>query len=99
MSDVHVSRQGILGRLGDLLIIQKHGAQGEHIDPDLHAPPDIGAWGPDQRNAWFSDEMKVLRECVCSGDDTPRHSVLKELAEFHHETIEAAYQKCIDWEK
>jgi len=99
MSEMQETKSGILDRLASLLIIQKQGAQGEHIDPDLHPPPDIASWGPDQRNAWFSDEMKLLRDCVVFDGETPRLSILRELAEYHGESVEEAYQKCIDWEK
>ena len=99
MTEVQENRHGLLKRVAHLLLIQKQGAQGEHIDPQLQPPPDAGAWGADQRDAWFSDEMKVLRDCVSLGGDGPRQSILKELAAFHHESVEQAYQKCLDWEK
>jgi 2-polyprenyl-3-methyl-5-hydroxy-6-metoxy-1,4-benzoquinol methylase len=43
--------------------------------------------------------MQVLRDCVCLDGKPPREAILSELAEFHHETVEESYQKCIDWEK
>jgi len=99
MNGVRESPQGILDKLAHLLVVQKQGGQGEHIDPELHSPSDMSAWGEDQRSAWFSDEMKVLRDCVCFGAKGPRQSILEELAEFHRESIEDAYRKCIEWEK
>lgn len=99
MSEVQESRSGILDKLGHLLIIQKQGAQGRHIDPDVDPAPDMTYWSPEQRDAWVSDEMKVLRECVSPAGQSPRQAILAELAEFHGETPDTAYQKCIDWEK
>lgn len=99
MSEVQQGRPGILERLAHLLIAQRQGAQGTHIDPDADPAPDMASWSPDQQNAWFSDEMKVLRDCVCFDGDTPRRSILSELAEYHGESVEESYRKCIDWEQ
>lgn len=85
--------------LAQKLLIRRQGAQGQHIDPDIEPTATPEHWGADQRDAWFSDEMTKLRDCVCFAGNNPRNSILAELAEYHGESVEESYQKCIDWEK
>ena len=97
MSETQDRAHGLLETLTKLVLVQRQGAQGQHIDPDI-SPPTPAYWRAEQTEAWFSDDMNILRECVCGSASDPRHSVLSELAEYHNETIEESYRKCIDWE-
>lgn len=98
MSATQERTRGILETAAKLLLVPRQGAQGQHPDPDLLPAPRPTEWGPEQRDAWFSEEMKILRECVCFAGRSPRDSVLTELAEYHNESIEESYRKCIAWE-
>lgn len=92
------SPRGILETLAKLLLAPRPTGQGRHPDPDREPAPAPADWDADRRDAWFSDEMKSLRECVCSTGKSPRDSVLSELAEYHGEGADESYRKCIDWE-
>ncbi len=98
MNGTQERQRGILQTLGALLLAPRYGGQGRHLDPDDELPPDPTNWSAEQRDAWFSADMKVLRECVCFRGKTPRDSVLDELAEYHGESVEESYRKCIEWE-
>lgn len=98
MSESQEGARGILETLAKLVLVRRQGGQGQHVDPDREPPPATAYWGADQTDAWFSDEMKFLRECVCLADENPRDAILSELAEYHHESVEESYRKCIDWE-
>jgi 2-polyprenyl-3-methyl-5-hydroxy-6-metoxy-1,4-benzoquinol methylase len=93
----HRSR-GYLARVADLLIRPLQKRQGLHIDPELVPFPDPDTWAVDQRDAFFNGNMKRLRDCIELGADC-RSSILAELAEFHSESVESAYRKCINWEQ
>ena len=93
----HRSR-GYLARVADLLIRPLQKRQGLHIDPELVPFPDPDTWAVDQRDAFFNGNMKRLRDCIELGADC-RSSILAELAEFHSESVESAYNKCINWEQ
>lgn len=99
MSELLERKRSVLETLAQKLIVNRQGAQGRHIDPETEPAPNVEYWSVDQRDAWFSDDMTNLRDCVCFAGNNPRESVLRELAEFHNETVEESYQKCIDWEK
>jgi 2-polyprenyl-3-methyl-5-hydroxy-6-metoxy-1,4-benzoquinol methylase len=81
-----------------LLLIPRLMEQGQHIDPDDAPRPDPAGWSEDQKSAWHSPEMATLRECVCDQGKNSRDSVLGELAEYHRETVEESYRKCVEWE-
>lgn len=98
MTETQDRTRGILETLTKLLLVPRQGAQGQHPDPDMAPAPTPADWGADQTDAWFSDDMKILRECVCHAGKTPRDSILTELAEYHQESVEESYRKCIDWE-
>ncbi|CCD99476.1 class I SAM-dependent methyltransferase [Bradyrhizobium sp. STM 3809] len=87
-----------LARLADLVIRPLQTKQGAHIDPELAPPPDPDTWSADQRDAYFDGNMKRLRDCIAADSDC-RSAILAELAEYHSETVETAYNKCINWEQ
>jgi 2-polyprenyl-3-methyl-5-hydroxy-6-metoxy-1,4-benzoquinol methylase len=87
-----------LERIADLLIRPRMKSQGLHIDPELVPAPDPDMWEADQRNAFVDGKMQRLRDCIALDADCKR-SVLMELAEFHSESLESAYYKCIHWEQ
>jgi 2-polyprenyl-3-methyl-5-hydroxy-6-metoxy-1,4-benzoquinol methylase len=89
---------GIFERLASLLIRSRRKSQGLHIDPDLEPKPDPNTWHLDQREAFADPRMQRLRGCIELNSDC-RPSILAELAEFHSESSEAAYDKCIHWEE
>lgn len=90
-------RPGFLERMASLLIRSRKKSQGLHIDPELAPSPDPNTWHVDQREAFADARMQRLRDCIASNADC-RSSVLAELAEFHSESVESAYHKCIHWE-
>jgi SAM-dependent methyltransferase len=90
--------RGYIGRIADLLIQPRKKSQGLHIDPELVPAPDPETWGADQRDAFADNKMQRLRDCIVLNADC-RSSVLAELAEFHSESLESAYHKCIHWEQ
>jgi SAM-dependent methyltransferase len=98
MSEAQERTRGILEKAAKLLLVPRQGAQGQHTDPDLVPAPRPEAWGADQKDAWFSDEMRILRECVCLSGAGPRDSLLGELAAFYKESVSDSYRKCICWE-
>ena len=51
-------------RLRTAFIIPQQSAQGLHLDPLEHAPPNPQNWTEHQRAAWFSSEMDLFRDCV-----------------------------------
>jgi 2-polyprenyl-3-methyl-5-hydroxy-6-metoxy-1,4-benzoquinol methylase len=87
-----------LERIGALLIRSRKKSQGLHIDPELVPAPDPNTWHVDQRNAFADPRIQRLRDCIALNADC-RSSVLAELAEFHAESPETAYHKCIHWEE
>jgi 2-polyprenyl-3-methyl-5-hydroxy-6-metoxy-1,4-benzoquinol methylase len=90
--------RGYLAWIADLLIRPLKKRQGLHVDPELTPTPDPKTWVADQRDAFFDGKMQRLRECI-ELQASCRSSVLAELAEFHSESVESAYNKCINWEK
>jgi len=90
--------RGYLARIADLLIRPLQKRQGLHIDPELAPFPDPDTWSADQRDAFLNGNMQRLRDCIELGADC-RSSILAELAEFHSESVESAYGKCINWEQ
>jgi 2-polyprenyl-3-methyl-5-hydroxy-6-metoxy-1,4-benzoquinol methylase len=90
--------RGYLARVSDLVIRPLKKRQGLHIDPELEPTPDPDTWVADQRDAYLHGNMQRLRECIELGANC-RASILAELAEFHSESVETAYQKCINWEQ
>ena len=90
--------QGYVARVADLLIRPLYKRQGSHIDPEFVPFPDPDTWVADQRDAFFNGNMKRLRDCIELGADC-RSSILAELADFHSESVESAYNKCINWEQ
>jgi SAM-dependent methyltransferase len=88
---------GYLERIGALLLRSRQKSQGLHIDPAVAPSPDPGSWHVDQREAFSDPRIERLRGCIELNADC-RSSVLAELAEFHSESPELAYHKCIHWE-
>src|SRR5947209_7214324 len=95
---INQRNRGYLARIADLLIRPLKERQGLHIDPELTPTPDPATWVADQRDAFVDPNMQRLRDCIELGADC-RSSVLAELAEFHSESVESAYKKCINWEQ
>lgn len=96
--DSHEDPRGILATLAKVLLTPRVTAQGRHPDPEAEPVPKPADWSAERQEAWFSNEMKVLRECLCFAGKNPRDSVLAELAEYHGESVAESYAKCIDWE-
>jgi 2-polyprenyl-3-methyl-5-hydroxy-6-metoxy-1,4-benzoquinol methylase len=90
--------RGYLERIADLLIRPRKKSQALHIDPEVVPAPDPDTWEVDQRDAFADSKMQRLRDCIALKADC-RSSVLAELAEFHSESLESTYQKCIHWEQ
>lgn len=90
-------KSGYLERIAALLVRSRKTSQGLHIDPELVPAPDPNTWDADQRDAFADARMQRLRDCIALNADC-RSSVLTELAEFHSESLESAYHKCINWE-
>jgi hypothetical protein len=99
MSEAREGKRGIVETLGALLLTPRQSLQGRHVDPADAPTPNPMTWGADQRDAWFSAEMATLQECICFQGKNSRDSVLAELAEYHGESVEESYCKCIEWEK
>ncbi|MGJ4998239.1 class I SAM-dependent methyltransferase [Bradyrhizobium sp. HKCCYLS3077] len=91
-------QNGACARLAGLLIQPLQTSQGQHIDPVLAPAPDPDTWSADQRDAYLNGNIKRLRDCIATDSDC-RSAILAELAEFHSEAVEAAYDKCINWEQ
>jgi SAM-dependent methyltransferase len=90
--------RGYLARIADLVIQPLQKRQGLHIDPEHLPTPDPDTWVADQRDAYLHGNMQRLRDCIELGANC-RSSILVELAEFHSESVETAYNKCINWEQ
>jgi hypothetical protein len=74
-------------------------SQGLHVDPQALPEPHPSTWNADQQDAWAGAEMAVLRAALALDGAGVRDSVLGELAEYHGQTIEEAYGRCIHWEQ
>ena len=91
-------RRGYIEWIAQFLVRPLKKSQGLHIDPELVPAPDPLTWHADQRDSFTDSTMSRLRDCVGLNGDC-RSSVLAELAEFHSESLETAYHKCIHWEQ
>ena len=81
------------------LIIPQPSAQGLHLDPLEHGPPNLLNWVEDQKAAWFSSEMDLFRECLRIGDLDVRMSVLDDLSNYYRLSAEECRLRCLRWEE
>jgi 2-polyprenyl-3-methyl-5-hydroxy-6-metoxy-1,4-benzoquinol methylase len=86
-------------RLERLLIVPQQSAQGLHIDPIEHPPPDPKSWPEDWRAAWFSSEMQQFRDCLRNADFDVRGSVLDDLSRYYRLPPEECRLRCLHWEE
>jgi SAM-dependent methyltransferase len=98
MAELRDERPGTLERLAEFLIRPRQGSQGLHPDPEHESDPRPDTWGVDRQDAWFGAEMNTLRDCISLREMGVRDSILYELSNYHCESVEDSYQKCINWE-
>jgi SAM-dependent methyltransferase len=86
-------------RLENTFIVPRQSAQGLHLDPLEHAPPNPQEWTADQQSAWLSSEMNLFRECLGIPGLDVRDSVLDDLSQYHRLPPDECKLRCLHWEQ
>jgi SAM-dependent methyltransferase len=86
-------------RIQSALIITPPSAQGLHLDPLEHAPPNPEEWPEDRKSAWLGREMDLFRDCVRIGRLDVRESVLDDLSKYYCLSPEECRFRCLHWEE
>jgi SAM-dependent methyltransferase len=86
-------------RIQSSLIVPQPSAQGTHLDPIEHLPPNPQDWTEDQKAAWGSSEMALFRDCVRNVGFDERESVLDDLSKYYDLSPEDCRLRCLHWEE
>jgi SAM-dependent methyltransferase len=76
--------------------------QGLHPDPasPMCPPPARGDWKPIQKEAFFSREMELFRDCLrLPGQHDIRAAILDDLSTFYHLSAAECIWRCTHWEE
>jgi SAM-dependent methyltransferase len=86
-------------RIANAFVAPLPSSQGVHIDPLAKDEPNPNLWSEVQRAAWFSEEMRLFRECLQYGGMDVRSSVLDDLSQYYGLPPEECLQRCLHWEE
>lgn len=98
MSEMRALLSTVGKRIRDTFIIPYWAVQGVHTDPADMPAPDPQQWPAHIRDAWFSREMELYRDCIWIDGLDVRDSILDDLSKYYKLSPEECRQRCLHWE-